>query len=179
MIEQDLLREGKKIKTLGFINPENKYTEIMFKLKDDITDLDLKETFNRIYSMKIDYNNELSHFRKNNHTGILICNLKKILINKEFISLKELYFLINKEALEIDSPLIQALIQFSYLFEEVETLTYEQEVFNLLIRQQAMNPLFKKTSNRDEIIQYNSKIVNKIIKLKKSTSKKKILCQAI
>lgn len=165
MSEAVLCNLGKTPKTFSYLDDEH-YNQIICKLQENITELKLKEFFNKVYSMKLDSGFSKS-FADDYNTSDLIKCFTKILISDKLIDLRDLYNIINKKDQKEQStylPVEFAIEEFFSMFEITEEYSYTVEEYNAMIRQYAMNRVFcdpnSLFSQESESIDENSRIVN-------------------
>lgn len=165
MPEEMLCLAGKYPKLLGFIDfTKGQYVNLIIKLKEDITELEIRDFFNTLYHAKLDgtYSQTLT---SGYSTSDLRLALKDIMTEKNVINLKKIYEIANKES-EISKYSLQLVIErFFSMFEVVdEEKTFTIEEYNEMVRNLNTNPLFKNQESNfrkeAEACFYNSYFLN-------------------
>lgn len=163
MPEQSLCILGKKPKKLSYIDKENnKYVQIVFKLKEEITANNLNEYFNRLYYAKLDSGYETS-FTDNYTTKDFIACLKEILIKEGPINLKVLGRMIA-DTQPMLLPVDTALYMFSEMFELITHQEYPLEEYNPIANQTCIvqSKLTETIGTYDENAIHNTKMVKRL-----------------
>lgn len=165
MPETNLCLSGKKIKIVSFIDSATqKYISLKVKLKNEITEFELKGFFNRIYSAKLDYGYS-NTFVANYSTKNLNACLKNVLNETEVINLEELYHIINRDDVNELSIFELIIEEFANMFEIIECNEYSLDEYNEMVRHFSKNRLFQQQKSNFEkeikAIQFNSYFFNK------------------
>lgn len=117
MPEIDLYLKGKLPKVFCYIDEENQqFIELNCKLKEEISEFDIKKFFNMIYKAQLDNGYENIFKEKYNTYDLIIC-LKNILKEDKVINLEALYNILNHgEEINL-KPILQILGDFFNMFE--------------------------------------------------------------
>jgi hypothetical protein len=154
MPEETLCHLGRNPKKLSYIDEKTgKYIKIICKLKDKITNEQLKYFFNKVYNMKLDQGYSQS-FTKNYTTSDLIKCFKEILVEQEIINLKTIYRILNKSSL----PALIAVQEFFNMFEIIEITNLTKEEYNQMMTLKSFNHK-NNFFQEKQIMNYNSTLI--------------------
>lgn len=165
MPETNLCLNGKVPKIVSFIDSDTKkYVSLKVKLRDEISEFELKRFFNRVYSAKLDYGYSNTFVASYSTKNLNAC-LKNVLNETSVINLEKLYRIINRD--DVSELTIFELIieEFADMFEILECNEFDLNEYNEMIRQLTMNKSFQSEEGnfKKEVkaIQFNSYFFNR------------------